>query len=140
MIATKNEILEFIPQRQPVVMIDNLVASDEIKTVSDFRISMENIFCENGFLNESGLTENIAQTAAARAGYECFKNKVPVPVGYIAAIKDLHIHQLPKVNSDISTQIEITNKIFDITIIKGKVFQAEKLLAECEMRIIAITK
>ena len=135
MLAKENEIFELIPQKPPIVMIDKLLFSDKQKTVSGLTINSECIFCENGFLSENGMVENIAQTAAAGVGYVCKNENIPVPIGFIAAIKDLKIHHLPSVESELKTEVSIQNQIMDVTIVIGKVWCDEKLFAECEMRI-----
>ena len=128
-------IIEFIPQKPPMVMIDKLVYSDDKKTETSFLIKEDNIFCENGVFCEPGLIENIAQTAAARQGFLIKKGKSDVLIGYIGAIKNLKINFLPKINTEINTEIIITNEILGVTIIYGKVKCNDKVAAECEMKI-----
>lgn len=120
-------------------MVDEIVHSDEKITRSTFLVKADNIFVENGFLKEPGLVENIAQTAAARAGYISKLEDKPVSVGYIGAIKNLAITGFPKINEEIITEITIENQIFDVSIISGKIRCNELLLAQCEMKIF-ITK
>jgi hypothetical protein len=69
---TGENSLALIPQKPPFVMIDALLFSDEKRTVSSFKIPEKNIFVKEGLFLEPGLVENIAQTAAARAGHETF--------------------------------------------------------------------
>ena len=40
----------------------------------------------NGEFSEAGLMENIAQTAAARAGYIAVMENKPVAIGYIMSV------------------------------------------------------
>lgn len=135
MTGLEDNIETLIPQRPPFVMIDQLTWHDEKITRTGFLIKEENVFVENGRLGEPGILENIAQTAAARAGYiSTFENK-PVQVGYIGAIKNLVIYSLPLVNEELVTEITLVNQIFDVLLIKGKVTCKEILLAECEMKI-----
>jgi predicted hotdog family 3-hydroxylacyl-ACP dehydratase len=65
----ENNILSLIPQQPPFVMIDQLDHSDETVTRCRFTVKAENVLTINGQFTEAGLLENIAQTAAARAGY-----------------------------------------------------------------------
>ena len=94
------------------------------------------------FLDKSALdvVANIAQTAAARAGYIAVTGNKPVQVGYIGAIKNLVIHSLPLVNDELLTEINVENQIFDVTLIKGKITCKGSLLAECEMKIFIQSK
>jgi len=131
------EIFSLIPQRPPFVMIDRFFgqSADEKSGSSAFKITEGNIFVEDGAFTEPGLIENIAQTAAARIGYICKTEKKPVPIGYIGAVQNLEILALPKINEEIKTEITITNEIFNVTIISGKILCEGKLLAQCEMKI-----
>lgn len=116
-------------------MVDRLIRYDEDVTLSSFLIREDNIFVENGWFLEPGLMENIAQTAAARAGYIAQRENKPVQVGYIGAVKNLVIHSLPFVNDELLTEIRVEHQIFDVTIIKGKITCKDVLLAACEMKI-----
>lgn len=134
-LISKEYIAEFIPQKHPIVMVDELLYCDEKKTVSRFTIDKENIFVRNGKLREPGIIENMAQTGALKAGYESRLLGIEPVVGFIGAIKDLKIYMLPVIGSEIRTEICITNEVFNITIIRATTFCNEILIAECEMKI-----
>lgn len=131
------EIIDLIPQRRPMQMIDKLLSVTEKSARGILVVREENIFIENGILSESALIEFIAQTAAAFTGYHSVVNKTPVKEGYIGAIKNLIIHELPPVHSVLHSEIEVVNEIIGFTIINGKIFWEDKLLAQCEMRILS---
>ncbi|HTN05841.1 3-hydroxyacyl-ACP dehydratase [Agriterribacter sp.] len=129
------DILAFIPQRPPFVMVDELVAADSNTGTTKFKVSADNIFTVNGRLTEPALVENMAQTAAARIGYICSQKKEPVPVGFIGAVQNLHVMALPGVGDELETEIVIKNQVFDITVIAGKISCNGVVLAQCEMKI-----
>ncbi len=135
MLAQGTKILSYIPQRPPIVMVGALIEASENKICSSFTIANNNIFVEDNQMNESGLLENIAQTAAAGIGYKQVKENSPVNLGFIAAIKSLHIHLLPKVGDQLLTTVEIVNNVMDVTIVQGSVMINNMMAAECEMRI-----
>jgi len=134
-LAEKQDVIKMIPQAFPFVMIDKLISTNEEVTESGFYIEPDNVLCSNGYFSASGLTENIAQTAAVRAGYVALLNQVEPNIGFIAAIKKLNIHQLPKVGSHLETRIEVKNRVMNFNLIVGQVFCGGKMMAECEMRI-----
>ena len=134
-LITKKHITEYIPQKHPIVMVDELLYCDEKKTVSGFFIDLENIFVKNGFMTVPGIIENMAQTGALKAGYESKKMGIEPVVGFIGAIKDLIIHFLPKAGSEIQTEIVITHEVFNVTLVKTRTYCREALVAECEMKI-----
>lgn len=131
----EEDILPLIPQRPPFVMISKLLSSDEHSTRTSFLVTDENIFVEKGLFREPGLMENIAQTAAARAGYLARLNNLPVQVGYIGAVKNLEIAGLPETGDELITEIKIKDQVFDVTIISGTVWCGDTLVAQCEMKI-----
>jgi predicted hotdog family 3-hydroxylacyl-ACP dehydratase len=135
MIISKANITSLIPQRPPFVMIDRLIWNDEKKTRTAFVIEKDNIFLENGWFTEPGLVENIAQTAAARAGYMASLDNLPVRVGYIGALKNLIIYSLPIVDEELETEITLQHQIFDVSLVSGKVTCNRQVIAECEMKI-----
>lgn len=135
MLISENNITDLLPQREPMVMVSTLVKCEEQLYTTTFKIKEDNIFVQNGVMREPGLIENIAQTAAAGAGYNCKINNKEVPVGYIGAIKNLEIFSLPEVNSEITTNVIIEYEVMNATLIKGFVYQNEKILAQCDMKI-----
>jgi len=138
MLVSKENIQSLIPQRPPFVMIDELIASGETSTHTKFRVLENNIFVSGGMMAEPALVENIAQTAAARAGYLTQQENLPVMIGYIGAITDLEIFHLPKINDTLETEITIMNQVFDVTLISGTVSCNGVVMAHCEMKIFII--
>ena len=130
-----NDILSFIPQRPPFVMIGRLLHCDDTGARTALTVKADNIFVEDGQFKEPGLAENIAQTAAARSGYSAAAENQPAPLGYIGSIRNLEIMALPKTGDELITEISITNQVFDVMMISGKVHCGEQLMAQCEMKI-----
>lgn len=68
-IISGNEIQALLPQRPPIIMVDQFYGMDETGSYSSLTIDSDNLFVRNGQLDECGLIEHIAQSAAARIGY-----------------------------------------------------------------------
>jgi hypothetical protein len=135
MIAQGEDVLKLIPQRPPIVMVDKLISAADGKTVSGFTIKTDNIFVENGIFQEPGMIENVAQSAALGVGYMCSVKNEKVPLGFIGAVKNLKIYGLPLVGDELKTEIQVDYEVFEATLITGKVYCADTLLAQCEMKI-----
>jgi len=132
---TIDHIETLIPQRPPFVMIDKLLSFSDATTTTGFNIKADNIFVEDGLFKEPGLVENIAQTAAARAGYVSQTENKPVLVGYIGAVNNLQVFMLPQTGSELITEITIENQIFDVTLVSGKITCNGQPVAQCKMKI-----
>jgi predicted hotdog family 3-hydroxylacyl-ACP dehydratase len=135
MILPTDDIISLIPQKPPFVMVGKLLQVDKNWTRSSFIVDADNVFVKNGLFQEAGLMENIAQTAALRAGYIASVNYQPIASGYIGAVKDFEIFSLPKINDELLTEITIENQIFDVIVLTGRVWHNDTLLAKCEMKV-----
>lgn len=118
-----------------MVMIDQLVYTDEKSARGRLYIRESNLFSHNGKLQEAGLIEFIAQTAAGYTGYLSVSRDQPIRRGFIGSVKNLKVHSLPDVSTEIQSEIIVDTELLGYTIINGRVFQNDKVLAECEMRI-----
>ena len=128
-------ILQYIPQRPPFIMVDKLLYADLEKATSNLTITNENIFSEDGYFSEAGLLENIAQTVAAGNGFNEQQANKKASGGFIAGVKNFQVFFLPKVNEVLTTDIVVAGKIFNMTTITGKIMCNSELVAQCEMKI-----
>lgn len=128
-------ILGLIPQRPPIVMVDSFFGIEENCSYSGLTVTPDNIFCEAGKLQEPGIIEHIAQSAAARIGFIYTQQGAQIPLGFIGSVDKLRIYDLPEVGMKLFTEITVVQEVFDITLIAAQVKADEKLIAECRMKI-----
>ncbi|WP_073348445.1 hydroxymyristoyl-ACP dehydratase [Bacteroides congonensis] len=128
-------ILGLIPQRPPIVMVDSFFDIEENCSYSGLTITSDNIFCEAGKLQEPGIIEHIAQSAAARIGFIYTRQGAQVPLGFIGSVDKLKIYNLPEVGMKLFTEITVVQEVFDITLVSAQVKAGEELIAECRMKI-----
>jgi 3-hydroxymyristoyl/3-hydroxydecanoyl-(acyl carrier protein) dehydratase len=135
----ENSILELIPQRPPVVMVDRLLHCNESQTVTSLNIRESMLFSENGHFSAAGLIENMAQTAAARIGWlmkeKTGSENAMVPMGVIGSVKNFRLHFNPAVGSDLVTTVRVEHEMFMATVVTGKVEVNGQLAAEAELQI-----
>lgn len=130
-----DEVLEFIPQRAPIVMVDEFFGVDSEVSISGLTVKRENIFCEEGVLQECGIIEHIAQSAALRVGYIYKSQGKEIPIGYIGSVSKLKIFHLPKEEETLKTEIRVEQEVFNITLINAKTKVGDLNIAECQMKI-----
>ena len=135
-LVDKDHITEYIPQKPPIVMIDAIISCDDVSVTTQLEIAADNIFVQDGFLQEPGVIENMAQTAAAKAGYEAKKQNAEPFLGFIGAIKDLKIHSLPKVGDVLKTTVTVKMDVMGITLIGATSMCGNTQIADCEMKIV----
>lgn len=116
-------------------MVEKVLDVSSQSITTSLRIAEKNVLAHQGLFSESGLVENIAQTAAALSGCMARLNNEKVKLGFIGSVKNLVVHSLPQVGSQIETTVVVTDKVMNVDIIKGVVVQDGKTVAECEMKI-----
>jgi predicted hotdog family 3-hydroxylacyl-ACP dehydratase len=130
------DITALIPQKQPFVMVSKLLYANETITRSSFIIHPDNVFVKDGFFQEAGLMENIAQTAALGEGYKADKENKAIKSGYIASVKNFEVIKLPQVNDELITEVHLQDQVFNIIVLHGKIWLKDILIASCEMKVL----
>jgi predicted hotdog family 3-hydroxylacyl-ACP dehydratase len=131
-------IVEYIPQRAPFIMVDKIIEADEQNTVTTLEIKKDNLFVEDGYFYEGGIIENIAQSVAAGAGYRQSKSGEKPKIGVIASIRKLTINIRPKVGEHLNTKIELISEFGDALVVKGSVWCKNTIIASCQMNIFIV--
>lgn len=138
MIIPKENITDYIPQKKPFVMIDDLLEASLEGFESNFKVMEDTLFIESACLTEPALIENIAQTCAAGFGYLQKQGNEEPKIGFIGAITKLVVHSLPGINGLISTNIKVIHQLENVFLVRGENFCESRKLVECEMKIVII--
>lgn len=128
-------VLDLLPQRPPLIMIDKLVFSDEVVTITKFLVRSDNIFMEGDVLNACALVENIAQTCAARMGYINYVNHEKVRIGFIGSVRNLNILRPVRLGELLTTSIEVKEEVMQLTLVEASVRVGDETVVTAEMKI-----
>jgi predicted hotdog family 3-hydroxylacyl-ACP dehydratase len=129
------ELLNYIPQREPIVMIDCFYGIEDNVSVCGLTVDPDNIFVKDGILDECGLIEHIAQSAAMRVGYLSRKANKEIPVGFIGSVDKMKVFSLPEIGRTIVSHIVPEQELMNISLISAMVKSGDEILAECKMKI-----
>ncbi len=132
--VTKEKLLALLPQRPPMLLIDELVSVDSDDSCCEastrLMVSADCALVYAGHLTEAGIVENLAQSAAAMIGWNN-RNGAPPAIRYLCQIKRFHIHSRPLVGdvlcSTVATSataggvviVRCNSSIGDTTIVEG---------------------
>jgi len=136
MIVAKDAITDYIPHRAPFVMVDNLVSATRERFESDFTVTDDNVLVQDGFFQETGLIEHIAQTCAASFGYLDREEGGEPKIGFIGAVSKVLVTELPPVDSTIRTVVTPLHQLGNIYLVKGESFLDGRILLGCELKIV----
>ncbi|CAG5067669.1 hypothetical protein DYBT9623_00390 [Dyadobacter sp. CECT 9623] len=136
MLITRESITDYIPHRAPFIMVDSLISVTEARFETEFRIEADNLLVANGYFQETGLIENIAQTCAASFGYLAKEQAGEAKIGFIGAIGKLEVFELPPVGATVQTIVIPLHQLGNIYLVKGESFLEGRILLGCEMKIV----
>ncbi len=133
-LISTEKVKELLPQKEPFVMVHDLLDYNEEEITTGFLVEKDNIFIENGLFNESGLIENVAQTTALHTSYSYYIKDEIAPVGYIAQIQNTKVENFPKVGDYIITTVKILAEFDDITLVNGLAKLKDQTLVKTRMK------
>lgn len=122
------EIQKYIPQRKPILMVDNLICIVENTATTTYKIK-ESVFTnDNSIMNKYGLIEHVAQSSALFYGYLHGKS-----FGMIGKIKDLQICDDLNVDSLITSKISIIKEIGNLVSVITESYLDQLIIMKSEM-------
>jgi predicted hotdog family 3-hydroxylacyl-ACP dehydratase len=132
-----SKIEELIPQRSPIMMVDELLKVEGDECTCQLTVREDNYFIESdGQMAEPGVIEHIAQSASAFAGYKAVsEGATEPPVGYIGEVKNFRIYRRPQIGDVLRTVIAMGATMAGVTIISGTTYCQDECIAETQMKI-----
>lgn len=130
-------ITRLIPQRSPIMMVDELLCVNGDDATCQLTVRPDNYFIDDdGLMAEPGLIEHIAQSASAFAGHRAIEaGATEPPVGYIGEVKNFHLYKRPKISDVLTTTITMGAEVEGITIIRGETKVGDEVYADTTMKI-----
>lgn len=131
---------QLIPQRPPLVLVDHVVKMEGTHCTTEFTIPKDGLFVDHGMLSPAGIIENMAQSCAARIGALNWLHHEAVKIGFIGSIRNAEIFSQPKVGDVLTTEVEITEEVFHLTLADVEVYINKEPAATSRMKIATIEK
>jgi predicted hotdog family 3-hydroxylacyl-ACP dehydratase len=141
----KIDIKKFLPHRPPLLLVSNMPHIDDDSVITEFRITPDCVFVQNGRLSETGIIENAAQTSSAIVGQSYFdvedlegtSNNL---IGYISAIKKAVVHQLPKLGETLVCKAKLVSRYdseeLSLCTISCSSFRNDDLIVDCTLNFL----
>lgn len=136
MTLTSRQVLQWLPQRAPIVMVDGAQQVGE-NYYALLTIMPDNWFVEGEQLLESGIVEHQAQAVAVCLGLRTKQQgtKETSQIGFIAEVKNLSITRLPNVGETLTTLITYTTAVDNIILIQATTTCNDEHIAESQIKI-----
>ena len=134
-LLTGEELYKLIPQRSPIVMVDTFFQANTDGADTGLHITPNNLFLKNEVLQECGLIEHVAQSAAAFAGYIPYTQGEQPKLGFIGEVKKFKISHLPHTGDFIRTHLQVLGEAAGVTLIKAETTCQGEISATGQMKI-----
>jgi predicted hotdog family 3-hydroxylacyl-ACP dehydratase len=128
-------ILDYIPQRRPMVMVDTFYGVEGDASYSGFTVPAEGVFCHGGLLDECALIENMAQSAALRVGWLCATEGRPVPLGFIGSVGRCDIARRARTGERLRTRVRVTAEVDNVTMAEVEVAAGTEKICTATLKI-----
>lgn len=134
------EIHRYLPHKNPMLMVDGIRQITAEGVECEFYISPESVFVEDGFLSESGMIENAAQTSSCIVAQTYFLDETDKNViGFISSIRRISISRKPAAGTVIVTKAVLLSRFdaesYSTCRVQCRTFQEEVLLLEGEINL-----
>lgn len=132
---TSKQVLQLLPQRAPIVMVDGAQQVGETYYAL-LSVAPDNWFVEDNQLLEAGVVEHQAQSVAVCLGMKNSQiTNHQSQIGFIAEVKNLSINRLPKVGETLATSITYNTAVENIVLIEATTTCQEERIAESQLKI-----
>lgn len=129
-----DDILRFIPQRNPFVMVDEFEPRGDQEAVTALTIPADCYFLlPDGTMAETGLVEHMAQSCSALAGYKAAADSAPI--GIIGEVRHFVCHRRPLVAERLTTHVAFGFSFGQVTMAHCTTTVGDELVAETDLKI-----
>ena len=129
------EVKEIIPQREPMIMIDDVVECSPGAGICRKTISEDNPFIIDGEMPRQFLIEMIAQSVAAINGIG-FREKSdePVPEGYLVGVKNFRVENTIPFGRELLIKVTEESSLGNVSNFLGEVLAGDDIIASGSLK------
>ena len=138
MLLHQDDITNFLPQRPPFVMVDQLLHASPSRIVTRFQVREDNVFLDGDLLREYALIENMAQSSAAGIAYQKLSDGESGPAdieGFLVGISDLFCFELPSLHDCLKTVMVPLHEFGHLIQLRGEIFVDAKLILSATIKL-----
>ncbi|MDH4100727.1 MAG: 3-hydroxyacyl-ACP dehydratase [Nitrospirota bacterium] len=130
------EAEKLIPHRLPIRQVERLLEFRDHSGVVEAVVNPENPLLDgNGFLDEVGLIEMLAQSFAAVQGYADRLAGKPVGDGFLVGIRKVAVDVMPRRGDRLTICIRPVGGLESFVVVDGEVRRGEELLASGNLKL-----
>ena len=122
-------------QHPPFRYVDLLIIYKDGVARTRFTVPTENILVEDGRFTSAGVMEHMAQSSAARVGFEAkYIHNIPVQIGFIGQIKNFEMMRFPRSGETLETEVKTEYEMMGITLASITVYINNEPVARGQLK------
>lgn len=131
-------VLELLPHRPPMVLVEELLDVDEDRAVARCRCRVEpgSPLVQDGRLPRMLMIEMLAQSAACLKGYIELKRGLPIRPAYLVRIDDLEILHAPAPGDAVEVEAVEQRGLGDYFVYRASATLGDTRVAEGSLRFV----
>ena len=137
-----DQILPYIPQREPMVFVDTFYGMIDNAQYSSLLITPDMVFVEDGKLLDIGLIEFLTQSGYVWFSYRekviLQKNDLEITKGYLCKIKNVHVFDTPSIGTRIYSRMDVIYFSTSFCTIHMTAYTENGTLAEGDFDVISL--
>jgi predicted hotdog family 3-hydroxylacyl-ACP dehydratase len=127
-------LLELLPQRPPMVMIDELTHCDQTSATAVKTFSKHDYGAAEEGVLEPALIECLAQTMAAAYGLIARSAGEAPAIGMLVGVSNFRFHRRAAIGKILELSTSLLKRLGPLSLIKGSIRQDGVLIAEGELK------
>lgn len=124
-----------IPHRLPLRLVERLIEFHDYEGVVEALVSPENPLLDDGYLDETGLIEMLAQSFAAVQGYADRLEGKPVRDGFLVGIRGVSVKAAARRGDRLLIRIRPVASLEGFVVVEGEVSRNEEVLAAGNLKL-----
>jgi predicted hotdog family 3-hydroxylacyl-ACP dehydratase len=131
-------VLELLPHRPPMVLVERLLAVDEDRAVARCRcrIGSDSPLLQEGRIPRMLMIEMLAQSAACLKGYIELKRGLPIHPAYLVRIDDLVLSRMPDPGEAVEVETTEQRGLGDYFVYAARATMDGEQVAEGSLRFV----
>ncbi|MDH3974907.1 MAG: hypothetical protein OEV42_11570 [Deltaproteobacteria bacterium] len=130
---------EFIPHRETMLLVDELLQYGEGKIRGTAKITRDNPFLdESGAVGQNCLVEIMAQTVAAGNGYDCMLRGDTLKTGFLVGVNDFSFYEDVRIGDELTITTKEESSFGDFSFVEGSINAGSRLIAKGNLKLYEI--
>ena len=132
------DVVELLPHRPPMVLVEELLEVDEDRAVARCRcrIGMDSPLLQGGRIPLMLMIEMLAQSAACLKGYIELKRGLPIRPAYLVRIDDLDLVRMPAPGEAVEVETVEQRGLGDYFVYEARATMGGERAAEGSLRFV----